>query len=521
MATIGVHSLYGDIQKAVDYIADEDKCEQGLCEGKNVNVAMAKYDWSTNKNKSVRNTKPAYDEVTAYHFRQAFPVGTTTPDEAYEIAKEWIEAVTGGNHNYVISIHTDKPHIHAHIIVDPINNSTKKKWRIFYKRDLQTFKQISDRICLEHGKEILDDINQTIKSKTYFEYKMLKQETHKNIIKYAIDKAISLVSSYDEFKSYLLKLGFEVEDGLNNEELFKDKEFSFSINEKMFVHEKDRNDEYCIRIPYTRKYIYLKKDDCHFTSDGITCFTKINLNDEYEVYDQSEEYVVNKGTYIKDSWEEKKNERNKGRQGLRIKVPGGKKFIRCARIEGQYSLDDVIKRIDQEGQFTIDPSIKKIIEANEDELKVYKNEFYKESGLDTVDNFNKKTKQQRFFDHKVNQIQSVLDKAYLDNLEFQSVKQDLKITDDLRNYKTEIIGQLETVNSLIKEAEEKYEEMQKEILEDGNSNDDIALRKFIEQDIAPLRQKRIDLKKQAQELTQRINAVEKSLSKNKKQKEQR
>lgn len=523
MATIGVHSIFGgDIQKAIDYIADENKCEPGFCEGKNVNVAVAKYEWSSNLNYEANSRKPAWNDVNAYHFRQSFPVGSATPEEVFEMAKEWIEAITGGNHNYVISVHTDKPHIHAHIMVDPMNNKTKKKWRIFYKRDLPTFKKISDRICLEHGKEILEDVEDVGHSKTYYEWMMQgKKQTDREIIKYTIDNVIPKVSSYDEFKAYLTKLGFEIEDGLDVIDQHVEEDFSFSINEKMFMHEKDHEDEYCVRIPYTRKYIYLKKENCQFTSDGKTCFTSIKLSDEYEVYSQSGDYKINKGVYIKDSWEEKKEKRNKGRQGLRIKIPGRKKFIRCSRIDGQYSLDDVLNRIEQDGVFAIDPSIQKILDANDDELEHYKKEFYNESGIDKIDVINKKTKQQQFFDYKVNKIQEVLDKAYLESMDYQSVRQDIKIIDKLKDYKIEIIEQLENVNSLIKEAENKYETLQKEIMEDGSSKDNTVLAKFVDQNIAPLRQKRLDLKKQAQELTQRIMKAENRLFKNKDYKDQR
>ncbi len=506
MATIGVHSLFGNIQTAIDYIADENKTEPGMCEGKNINIPIAKYEWSSFK-ENKNETLSSYDKVTGYHFRQAFAAGTATSEEVYEIAKEWIEAVTGGHHNYVISVHTDKDHIHAHIIVDPMNNLTKKRWRIFYKRDLQTFKDISDRICLEHGKDILNE-EKVSKSKTYHEWLMSgKKQSNKDIIKSVIDKTIPLVSSYDELKSSLIKLGFEVEDGIKQDTV-DNRLFSFSINEKMFNHDRDHEDEFCVRLPYTRNYIYLRKEKCQFTSDGKTCFTTIDLNDDFEVYDQSGRYKIENGVLIKAHWEGKKEQETQGRQGLRIKVPNGKKFIRCSRIDEQYSLDNVIKRIDEEGLFVADPYIQKILDANEEEIKKLKKEFYADAGIEQTDIYQEKTKQQKFYEYKISQIQDILDKSYLNNLDFESTKKDIKIINELRNYKKELIHQLDQVNHMLKQAEEKYEQIQEDIIEDDISNANYIVNKYINENIAPLRQKRQDLKNMIANLNERISKVE-------------
>lgn len=514
MATIGVHSLFGNIQKAVDYIVDENKTEPGLCEGKNINPAIAKYDWSSNANSF--NNQTSYDTVNGYHFRQAFELESVTPEEAFQISKEWIEAITGGNHNYVISVHTDKGHIHTHIIVDPLNNKTKKRWRIFYKRDINEFKKISDRICQEHGLNILGDPSQT-HSKSYYEHMMAKSKpTNKEIIKSSIDKAISLVSSYDEFKEYLLKLGFEIEDGLDNNQFEEEiNDFAFTINQKMFIHDKDRQDEYCIRIPYTQKFIYLKKTDCKFTTDGKMCYTSINVNDRFEIYDKNDNYTVSNGEYIKNSWEDKTKRKTSGRQGLRIKIPNGRKFLRCDYFDGAYSLDDVIQRINNNDNFTIDPTIEKVLNANSEEIKTFQKEFYDDIGISHQDIYNQKTKQQRFFDYKTAQIQKVLDQLYLNNLEETDIKKDVKEIAALKKLKIATIKKLNETNDLVKNAEEEFEEMQKDIFENGDDKDNSVISNFIDQRIAPLRQLRLDLKNQAHDLSERIAKADKYISKHK------
>ena len=58
----------------------------------------------------------ADSDVIAYQIRQSFKPGEITPAEAnrlgYETAMRW----TKGKHAFVVATHTDKAHIHNHII---------------------------------------------------------------------------------------------------------------------------------------------------------------------------------------------------------------------------------------------------------------------------------------------------------------------------------------------------------------------------------------------------------------------
>ena len=60
----------------------------------------------------VRNGK----EVIAYHIIQSFKPGEITPEKANELGYELAIRFTKGKHAFVVSTHTDKEHIHNHII---------------------------------------------------------------------------------------------------------------------------------------------------------------------------------------------------------------------------------------------------------------------------------------------------------------------------------------------------------------------------------------------------------------------
>ena len=60
------------------------------------------------------------DDVIAYHLRQSFVPGEITPEEANRLGNELAMRFTKGNHSFIVATHTDKHHIHNHIICAPI-----------------------------------------------------------------------------------------------------------------------------------------------------------------------------------------------------------------------------------------------------------------------------------------------------------------------------------------------------------------------------------------------------------------
>ena len=60
------------------------------------------------------------NEVIAYQIRQSFKPGEITPEKANEIGYELAMRFTKGKYAFIVSTHTDKAHIHNHIIFTKI-----------------------------------------------------------------------------------------------------------------------------------------------------------------------------------------------------------------------------------------------------------------------------------------------------------------------------------------------------------------------------------------------------------------
>lgn len=107
------------------------------------------YD-SRNDRQQLKQTK-----IHAHHLIQSFsPEDKLTPEEINRIGYETIKELTGGNFRFIVTTHTDKDHIHNHILINAIDlHSDKKlKWDYAQERNLRL---ISDRLAKEAGAKII------------------------------------------------------------------------------------------------------------------------------------------------------------------------------------------------------------------------------------------------------------------------------------------------------------------------------------------------------------------------------
>ncbi|WP_449449215.1 relaxase/mobilization nuclease domain-containing protein, partial [Streptococcus suis] len=69
-------------------------------------------------------------QVLAHHIIQSFsPEDNLTPEQVHEIGRKTMLEFLGPDYQFVIATHTDRDHLHNHIIVNTTNSSTLKKLR--------------------------------------------------------------------------------------------------------------------------------------------------------------------------------------------------------------------------------------------------------------------------------------------------------------------------------------------------------------------------------------------------------
>lgn len=145
------------LQERMDYTENELKTEQKKyvttygCDIETANEEfMLAHKLYHDRVRSVRK-----DEVIAYQIRQSFKPGEITPEKANEIGYELAMRFTKGKHAFTVCTHTDKAHIHNHIIFNSIALDGKRKFRDF-RHSGMTVGRISDILCSENGLSIIN-----------------------------------------------------------------------------------------------------------------------------------------------------------------------------------------------------------------------------------------------------------------------------------------------------------------------------------------------------------------------------
>ena len=95
------------------------------------------------------------NDVIAYQIRQSFKPGEITAEEANKVGYELAMRFTKGKHAFVVATHTDRQHIHNHVIFNSTALDGSRKFRDFFFSALAV-QRLSDLICLEHQLSIIE-----------------------------------------------------------------------------------------------------------------------------------------------------------------------------------------------------------------------------------------------------------------------------------------------------------------------------------------------------------------------------
>ncbi|HEM3287967.1 TPA: relaxase/mobilization nuclease domain-containing protein [Streptococcus suis] len=131
--------------------------------------------------------------IHAHHLIQSFsPEDNLTPEEINRIGYETMMELTGGRFRFIVATHTDKNHVHNHILINAIDRNSDKKliWNYTLERNLR---MISDRISKVAGAKIIE------KRFSYRDYQKYRQSSHKFELKQRLYFLMQQSKSFDDF----------------------------------------------------------------------------------------------------------------------------------------------------------------------------------------------------------------------------------------------------------------------------------------------------------------------------------
>ena len=149
-------------------------------------------------------------EVIAYQIRQSFKPGEVTPEEANRIGYETAMRFTKGRHAFTVSTHTDRAHIHNHVIFNSTNLDCTGKFRNFLRSGL-ALQKLSDTICLEHGLSVIHPrVHSESRKHAFFRNRYSKRRQ----IEMVLDEIMnSKPQNMSEVARLFRERGYEVKEG--------------------------------------------------------------------------------------------------------------------------------------------------------------------------------------------------------------------------------------------------------------------------------------------------------------------
>lgn len=151
--------------------------------------------------------------MIAYQMWQSFKPGELTAEEANRIGYEFASRFLKGKHAFIVCTHTDRKHIHNHILWDATTLDCQNKFRDFF-RSGQAVRKLSDLICAEHRLSVIQDPPQR-STVSYDEWQGdQKQPSHRELLRNAIDEILAKNPvSFEEFLRMLENYGYRIKFG--------------------------------------------------------------------------------------------------------------------------------------------------------------------------------------------------------------------------------------------------------------------------------------------------------------------
>lgn len=205
-------SKQGDVathlHNALDYIANAEKTENGVLVGYINCMEGMVFE-------QMCQTKRLYGKVggrQGYHFVLSLAPGEGNVEQMFEVVREFAEEFLSGEYEAMYSVHTDKNHIHAHLIFNSVNLATGRKFE--YKKGDWKYKiqPITNRLCEKHGLSIVpaeyskDPVNMNRKQWD-------KEQSWTKIVEEDVRYVLGMAKDFAHFLYLMELLGYEVKRG--------------------------------------------------------------------------------------------------------------------------------------------------------------------------------------------------------------------------------------------------------------------------------------------------------------------
>ncbi|MDD6528276.1 MAG: relaxase/mobilization nuclease domain-containing protein [Oscillospiraceae bacterium] len=201
------------LKDVIDYASDEAKTDQELfvtginCEAENAYEMMSETKRQFGKS----------GKVVAYHGYQSFKEGEVTPEECHAIGVETAKRLWGNRYEVLVTTHLNtESHLHNHFVLNSVSFVDGEKFK-FKTADIYALREVSDAVCKEFGKSVLENAPFRSNSQVYWIHRN-GGLTQTDIVKDDIDLAIAHSYSPQSFVQNMYDMGYRFNRSIYNEQ---------------------------------------------------------------------------------------------------------------------------------------------------------------------------------------------------------------------------------------------------------------------------------------------------------------
>ena len=209
-------SVIRSLTERTDYVKAPEKTENGsLVYAYGCTPQLVAAEFALSKRQYTLRTGRRAPGVIAYHIRQSFKPGEITPEEANLVGRELAERFLKGKHAYIVCTHTDRRHIHNHIIFNSTTLDGTAKFQNILNSS-RVVSRLSDLICLEHSLSVINN-PQRYSGLTYDKWLGDKKPpSHRDLLRSVIDDALARKpETFDQLLQLVRESGYRVSEGKN------------------------------------------------------------------------------------------------------------------------------------------------------------------------------------------------------------------------------------------------------------------------------------------------------------------
>ncbi len=165
----------------------------------------------------MKSTKELFGKTggrQGYHYVISLKPGEGNPQIMYDIAMRFAEELFHDEYEVVVAVHTDRDHIHSHLVFNSVNLVNGYKYQ-YHNGDWQKMIQpITNRLCQEYGLHITP-AEYVKEPQNVARPQWEKEQQYNQLIKDDVLYCAFRAESMKHFLFLLGKLGYEVKDGVH------------------------------------------------------------------------------------------------------------------------------------------------------------------------------------------------------------------------------------------------------------------------------------------------------------------